>query len=601
MKKHLVSAILLFVLASSYSQNWQQQYSGIEESLSSIYFIDNNTGFTCGGNGTILKTVNGGKDWITLNSGTSLPLGYIRFANVDTGFVVGGTWDGEGIVLRTIDGGDTWTTSGTCNNLITSVSILDSKKAIYTGGYGCGTGVSMTTDTGESWASVANPSSSIWNREVFFVNDTTGYIVGSYEKFIKTTDGGQTWSGTIDMSKPMFRGVYFTSIDTGFAIGQAGVKKTIDGGNTWETVLPDIDGSRVRFASAKTGYAIDGKDLYKTIDSGETWYKDDTGNDTIYSVHFFDDNFGYACGRNGAILKWSTGCTETYYDTVTVTYYDTIRCQSYNIALNQFYTASIMDSIANPNHNPRFAFDNDTLSAWHPQSYPTVWIAVHFNKPMNIDSISFWYGQDPAGTTTQEVYSTVDSVNWDLIESFNPYHVLGGDSYNHVLPKTLEGVKGLKIQTTQNPSWVQWKEIMVWGKDPENCLINVYDTITVMDTTYVTVTNTITVYDTISVTDTLIIDALLTTGFNPPNNINTIKVYPNPTKDFIFINTGDYTKMNGYQLKIINQTGTVVFETRVEEPLYKVNLSTLSGKGLYFIQVIDSGGNVIDIRKIILQ
>ncbi len=121
------------------------------------------------------------------------------------------------------------------------------------------------------------------------------------------------------------------------------------------------------------------------------------------------------------------------------------------------------------------------------------------------------------------------------------------------------------------------------------------DTLEVYDTIHISV------YDTISVTDTLIIDAVLTTGFNPPDNINTIKVYPNPTKDFIFINTGDYTKMNGYQLKIINQTGTVVFETRVEEPLYKVNLSTLSGKGLYFIQVIDSGGSIIDIRKIILQ
>ncbi len=126
------------------------------------------------------------------------------------------------------------------------------------------------------------------------------------------------------------------------------------------------------------------------------------------------------------------------------------------------------------------------------------------------------------------------------------------------------------------------------------CFETIYDTITTE------VFDTIPVYEYISVTDTLIIDAVLT-GIDPPDNINTLKIYPNPAKDYIFINTGDYTKMAGYQLKIINQTGAIVFETLVEEPLYEVNLSTWTGIGLYYVQVIDSGGVIIDIRKIVLQ
>jgi hypothetical protein len=120
--------------------------------------------------------------------------------------------------------------------------------------------------------------------------------------------------------------------------------------------------------------------------------------------------------------------------------------------------------------------------------------------------------------------------------------------------------------------------------------------------------NIVTVHDTvtttiekhISVTDTLIIDALLT-GILGPDNINTLKVYPNPARDYLYINTGDYARMNGYKLKIISQLGSTVFETNIEDPLYQVNLSTWSGKGLYFIQLIDSGDMIIDIRKIILQ
>jgi hypothetical protein len=133
---------------------------------------------------------------------------------------------------------------------------------------------------------------------------------------------------------------------------------------------------------------------------------------------------------------------------------------------------------------------------------------------------------------------------------------------------------------------------------------------TIYDTTYMTIQDTITteimdtifvtVYNIIAVTDTLIIDAVLT-DINPPDNINTLKIYPNPAKDHIFINTGDYTRMNGYQLKIINQLGSTVFETNIEEPLYEVNLSTWTSIGLYYVQVIDSRGIIIDIRKIILQ
>ena len=130
----------------------------------------------------------------------------------------------------------------------------------------------------------------------------------------------------------------------------------------------------------------------------------------------------------------------------------------------------------------------------------------------------------------------------------------------------------------------------------DTTFVTINDTITteVFDTTYITVTNSV------SVTDTLIIDAVLT-DINPPDNINTLKIYPNPAKEHVFIHTGDYSKMNGYQLKIINELGTVVYETNIEDQLYEVNLSIWTGMGLYIVQVIDSGGNVIAVKKIILQ
>ena len=217
------------------------------------------------------------------------------------------------------------------------------------------------------------------------------------------------------------------------------------------------------------------------------------------------------------------------------------------------------------------------------------------NPPENNRTIEFWIKFDGFLNRKQSPIMAYGSyaVGYNLIPTIDTVHSeyiwSTGDTANF---------------TTVNPNidtlvWVKQGDIVdtllladKYRKVVKTSWIN--DTITVMDTTFVTVV------DSISVTDTLIIDAVLT-DLAPPFNTNTIKVYPNPAKDHVYINTGDYAKMNGYRLKIISQLGSTVFETSVEDPIYEVNLSEWSGMGLYFLQIIDNGGKIIDIRKIILQ
>jgi len=80
-----------------------------------------------------------------------------------------------------------------------------------------------------------------------------------------------------------------------------------------------------------------------------------------------------------------------------------------------------------------------------------------------------------------------------------------------------------------------------------------------------------------------------------------ITIYPNPVRDKLYINTGGISRMDGYQLKIINQTGVTVFETRMKEPHNEIDLSDWKERGLYFLQVADSQGRILATRKIILQ
>jgi hypothetical protein len=137
--------------------------------------------------------------------------------------------------------------------------------------------------------------------------------------------------------------------------------------------------------------------------------------------------------------------------------------------------------------------------------------------------------------------------------------------------------------------------------EPNYCTDTLWinDTITtqVFDTTFVTITDT--TY--ISVTDTLIIDVDIT-GVNPPDNLNTLKIYPNPAKDYIYINTGDnYERMTDYKIKIISSSGSTIFETNVNQQLFEINLNDFGQTGLFFIQIINNSNQIIDTRKIILE
>jgi hypothetical protein len=123
-------------------------------------------------------------------------------------------------------------------------------------------------------------------------------------------------------------------------------------------------------------------------------------------------------------------------------------------------------------------------------------------------------------------------------------------------------------------------------------------TINITDTCIVTINDTITTL--ISVTDTLVINTLIT-GLTPPNNSNTIKVFPNPANSHITIDFGNFESMNGYTLTISNSIGQTVYTTPINEQSSYIDLSTWSGNGIYFVQIIDTLNNTIENRKIVLQ
>jgi hypothetical protein len=123
-------------------------------------------------------------------------------------------------------------------------------------------------------------------------------------------------------------------------------------------------------------------------------------------------------------------------------------------------------------------------------------------------------------------------------------------------------------------------------------------TIMVNDTCINTVNDTITTH--ITVTDTLLINVAFA-GLTPPNNSNTIKVYPNPTNDVVFIDNGNYAMMSGYSIKITNSLGATVFNSPINQAVFNVSTTTFGARGLYYIHILNSNNAIIDTREIVLQ
>jgi hypothetical protein len=105
----------------------------------------------------------------------------------------------------------------------------------------------------------------------------------------------------------------------------------------------------------------------------------------------------------------------------------------------------------------------------------------------------------------------------------------------------------------------------------------------------------------INVIDTLIIYTNLVTS-NPAVYQNSIKVYPNPTNDYLTIDCGtNYSMLSVNSIKITNASGQTMFKSPVNRQFYRLDLSGWTGNGLYLIYILDSQNNTIDVRKILLE
>ncbi|NQT26967.1 T9SS type A sorting domain-containing protein [candidate division KSB1 bacterium] len=284
--------------------NWVAQESGTYENLNDVSFTDANNGTTVGNHGTILNTKDGGQTWDAQSSGTTNALYGVSFSDANNGTTIGVM----GVILRTIDGGKNWVTqqgvpNGWYGNL-SSVSFTDVNTGTIVGTSGK---VIRTTDGGNTWIEQSSGTTKSLTA-VSFLDANNGIAVGTAGTFIITNDGGTSWT-LMQVTENNLYDVSFTNINNCLIVGKsATVVLVTEGGTLWTRYhqVGDSDGNFYG-ASHNTLVGTAGQ-IFRTINEGTTWDAQITGPvRKLRGICFTNENVGTAVGHNGTILHTTDG------------------------------------------------------------------------------------------------------------------------------------------------------------------------------------------------------------------------------------------------------------------------------------------------------
>ncbi|MBV6479902.1 MAG: Ycf48-like protein [Ignavibacteria bacterium] len=297
--------ILLFVQTSK--AQWFTQQSGTTAALYDIEFINDKTGWCCGDGGYIIKTTNGGENWIQQGFGVTFePLFGIHPVDSNVVYAVGF----YRTVVKTTNGGTTWIkiqSGQPGDGIYTCVFFINSNTG-WIGNFDSPEyGVRRTTDGGVTITSV--PFSG-FPEDMYFKDSLNGVGVGGLSYIYRTTNGGINWSSySIVQNGDLYR-VSFINENTGFTASRRAAYKTTNFGLSWDSVgnIPVQMGSvtSAEFSSENTGWAGTQYQIYKTTTGGRVWFLQIlTG--VVYNIYSVNDSLVWTCGNGGRIWHTTTG------------------------------------------------------------------------------------------------------------------------------------------------------------------------------------------------------------------------------------------------------------------------------------------------------
>lgn len=343
--KSLRIALFIFLFSSlcsnhSYCQTgWYQVSSGTNKYLNSVFFVNLNTGFSVGADGTLLVTNNTGASWQSISLiDTTYSLRKIYFKDQSTGFILGQSALAFPVppdtlhsrVYKTTDGGMHWFVDQPriLDVFLTNIEFVNSSTGYMSGGlYSAGPNkVFKTTNSGNTWVEL---KTGVWGAILSqkFTDVNTGYL-GIMNSVYKTTNGGETWNSMYANLQGEFyivKDISFINGNTGFAAGgyfpdttskNRFVIKTTNAGATWNYLLNDNTHTMINsltvvnegliYAGGTANpvpYNINNGFILRSTNGGITWTNESIPTSFPLSDIKSSNTKGFAVGFNGVIYK----------------------------------------------------------------------------------------------------------------------------------------------------------------------------------------------------------------------------------------------------------------------------------------------------------
>lgn len=248
--------------------------------LTSLFFVNDGTGFVCGSNGKVFKTTNGGFTWLESNIGIGkTELNSIVFLSLSEGYAVGNS----GSIYRTINGGMSWTkeATGTEKNI---TGITRSNDTLIC----CGDDGLILIGNSGKWSIV----NSLTNSDLRDVNrDEFGVLrVCGGAGFIRNNKTTPFLTFETNPMRSKISAMFFSDNKYGYSVSSSGLEiiKTTNGGQSWSfanpvNVLPvwelKLSGQTNGFGNTLAMHPKDknsffvcyGDKIYVSRDKGDTW------------------------------------------------------------------------------------------------------------------------------------------------------------------------------------------------------------------------------------------------------------------------------------------------------------------------------------------
>ncbi|MFZ4591449.1 MAG: YCF48-related protein [Ignavibacteria bacterium] len=313
MRKYIFAFITVLILSNSSFAQWVVQTSGITANLYDVEFINRYTGWTLGDGGKVLKTTNGGINWMNIPN-PSINGGGILSSIFPVDSLYCYVSGGHDVILKTTNGGANWIeiSNGNPNGgIFNGVHFLNRDT-----GWFCGSSrVLRTTNGGLTFDTALTIS---FNSDIYFRNFNEG-LYCTAGKVYKSTNSGMNWFNTnvptngwnYEFRKlSVVNNQYVSIIGTGDPF-----YRSTDFGTTWQCLdsiksYPPSTMQAVAFSNINTGWVGGSYGyLYKTTNGGYNWYRQNTGTNQAFwgSIYCFNDSVVWGVGGAGKIMHTTTG------------------------------------------------------------------------------------------------------------------------------------------------------------------------------------------------------------------------------------------------------------------------------------------------------